>query len=550
MKFGAIPVAEAAGAILAHSLRVGSTTFKKGRLLSVEDATALAGAGYATVTVARIEANDLDENGAAGCIARAAAGPNTAAGTPSTGRCNIFAEVRGLAVIDSARIDRINLIDEAVTVATVPSFAQVERGDLVATVKIITFAVPDAIVERGRSIAAGDGEGAIVRVAAYRPADVGLVQTRLPGTKESVLDKTVEVTRGRLAALGATLARQLRCDHGEEPVAAALGELRDAGCDVALVLGASAIVDRRDVVPSAILRAGGTIEHFGMPVDPGNLMLLATLGPMRVLGLPGSARSIRLHGFDWVLQRIVAGIEVTGGDLMRMGVGGLLKEIPGRPQPRVAAAPRSPAVESRPRRRIGALILGAGQSRRMGAVNKLLADIDGLPMVARVADAVRASQASTVVVVTGHDPERVRAALSGRDVRFVHNPAYAEGLSTSLAAGLAAFGADVDGVLVCLGDMPDVTAAHIDRLIAAFDPAAGRAICVPTFKGKRGNPVLWDRRFFQEMASVSGDVGARHLIGDHESAVHEVAMPDSGVLRDLDTPEALAARKAARDAGA
>jgi molybdenum cofactor cytidylyltransferase len=99
----------------------------------------------------------------------------------------------------------------------------------------------------------------------------------------------------------------------------------------------------------------------------------------------------------------------------------------------------------------------------------------------------------------------------------------------------------VDGAIVCLGDMPAVSAGSIDRLIAAYDPVEGRSICVPTYNGKRGNPVLWDRRYFAEMAGIAGDVGARHLIGAHDEAVCEVAMGDSGVLIDLDTPEALAA---------
>lgn len=545
MKFGVIPVAEAAGALLAHSLKVGKTVFKKGRRLSPDDVGALADAGYDSIIAARLEADDLDENEAAGRIAEAAAGAGTATGRPSTGRCNLFADTRGLAVVDAALIDRLNAVNEAVTIATVPPFTALEPGDLIATVKIITFAVDRPLVERCRAIAA---EGArAVRVAAFRPCDVGLVQTRLPGVKESVLDKTVEVTRARLTAVGVTLAHEIRCTHDEDMLGKALAELRDRGCAIALVLGASAIVDRRDVVPAAIVRGGGAIEHFGMPVDPGNLMLLARLGPMRVLGLPGSARSPRLHGFDWVLQRLVAGVEVTGEDLTRMGVGGLLKEIPSRPAPREVVAPRA-AAPRRPVPRVGALILAAGRSQRMGALNKLLADIDGVPMVVRVADAVRASRADPVVVVTGHEPDRIAAALAGRGLRLVHNPGYAEGLSTSLRVGLAALGEEVDGALVCLGDMPDVTAAHLDLLIAAFDPAGGHAVCVPTFNGKRGNPVLWHRRFFREISTVSGDVGARHLIGDHEDMVQEVAMPDNGVLTDLDTPAALAAHEAARKA--
>ena len=167
-------------------------------------------------------------------------------------------------------------------------------------------------------------------------------------------------------------------------------------------------------------------------------------------------------------------------------------------------------------------------------------------MTAHVVDAAIASSASPVVVVTGHEPALLEEALADRDVRFIHNPDFADGLSTSLRAGLTLLDADIDGAVVCLGDMPSVSADHINRLIAAFDPAAGHAIIVPTFNGKRGNPVLWHRRFFAQMSDVSGDVGARHLIGDNEGSLLEVAMDDDAILADLDTPAALAAHKAAR----
>ena len=143
--------------------------------------------------------------------------------------------------------------------------------------------------------------------------------------------------------------------------------------------------------------------------------------------------------------------------------------------------------------------------------------------------------------MTGHQEAEIRAALAGMDLAFVHNPDYAEGLSTSLAAGLAALPPGIDGAVVCLGDMPRVTAALIDRLIDAFDPPAGRAICLPTHLGKRGNPVLWAARFFAEIQAVEGDVGARHLIGEHAVLVHEVECDDDGVLIDVDTPDALTA---------
>ena len=191
--------------------------------------------------------------------------------------------------------------------------------------------------------------------------------------------------------------------------------------------------------------------------------------------------------------------------------------------------------------RIATIVLAAGQSRRAGTTNKLLVEIEGVPMIAHVLQAVRAAEIDPVIVVLGHQPDRVRAAIADYDVTLVENPDYVEGLSTSLTRGLSVLPKEVDGVVVCLGDMPDVTTAHIERLIEAFAPDKGRDICVPTFNGKRGNPVLWARRYIDEMAHTAGDVGARHLIGEYADTVSEVVMPDGGVLLDLDTPEAIAA---------
>ena len=189
-------------------------------------------------------------------------------------------------------------------------------------------------------------------------------------------------------------------------------------------------------------------------------------------------------------------------------------------------------------------MLGAGRSTRMGGPNKLLAEIGGQPLVRIVAEAALASRARPVIVVTGHQRERSRRRLPACRSRFAHNPDFAEGLSTSLKAGIAAVPADVDGAIVCLGDMPQVDAGLIDRLIGAFDPEKGALVVVPTIDGKRGNPVVWSRRFFAELMTVEGDVGARHLIGRYPEAVAEVPLTGNAALTDVDTPEALAAVKA------
>jgi len=541
MKFGEVPIDEAEGAILAHSLKLGTTVLKKGRVLSRADLDAIAAAGLAHIVVARLEPGDLREDEAAGRIAAAAAGPNITVANAFTGRANLFAEARGLLVFDRDRLDHLNLVDEAVTLGTLPPFAVVEPRQMVATVKIIPFAVPETAVTRAADFAAA-GEP-LLRVAAFVPRDVALIQTRLPGLKESILDKTRAVTEQRLAALGCRLVSEERCDHTAADLAPHIAAAVKSDADLVFVHGASVIVDRRDVIPEAVVAAGGQIEHFGMPVDPGNMLLMCHIGETPVLGLPGCARSPKVNGFDWVLERLVVGLPVGREEIMKMGAGGLLAEIPSRPLPRAEASPApatKPEKKVPPGPRIAALLLAAGQSSRMGS-NKLLAEIDGRPMVARVAQRLLSSHARPIVAVLGNEADRVDAALGKLPVERVRNPAFAEGLSSSLKAGLAALPADVDGVIVCLGDMPLVAGRDLDRLIAAFNPLEGRAIIVPTRRGKRGNPVLWAKRFIPEMAELAGDVGAKHLIGEHAELVCEVEMDSDGVLVDIDTPDALAA---------
>ncbi|MDZ7713238.1 MAG: NTP transferase domain-containing protein [Rhodovibrio sp.] len=248
-----------------------------------------------------------------------------------------------------------------------------------------------------------------------------------------------------------------------------------------------------------------------MPVDPGQLLVLAEMDGVPVLALPGSARSPRVGGNDWVLWRLMAGLEVTREDIMRMGAGGLLKEIPTRPLPRAAAAPERPPQAGAPPR-IAALVLAAGQSSRMGARNKLLEEVDGQPLLLHAVDAADGARARPVVVVTGHAQADVSALLQDREVETVHNPAYASGMASSLRAGLSALPGDVDGVVVLLGDMPGVNADTIDRLIDAFDPDRGPRSSPRARGGRRGNPVLLARRFFPEIREIEGDQGAKPIL--------------------------------------
>jgi molybdenum cofactor cytidylyltransferase len=241
-------------------------------------------------------------------------------------------------------------------------------------------------------------------------------------------------------------------------------------------------------------------------------------------------------------MRLLAGLEVPREAITGMGVGGLLMEIVTRPQPR--DEPVATGAQS-----IAALVLAAGRSTRMGGPNKLVAEIGGKPLVRIAAEQALASRAKPVIVVTGHQRERVEAALAGLPVRLVHNPDFADGLATSVKAGIAAVPAAADGALICLGDMPQVDAALINRLIAAFAPEQGALAVIPTINGQRGNPVLWSRRFFPDLMAIEGDTGARLLIGRYGEAVIEVPVTGAAALTDIDTQEALAGIKAELERG-
>ena len=534
MKFGPVAPGNAKGGIVFHSIRQGGLVLKKGSVVGDADIAALKAAGIKALTVARLEPSDVAEDIAAAELAAEIAGEGVHVDRAFTGRANLFAETAGVVVVDRAGVDRFNEVDADITLATLDAFARVVAGKMIATVKIIPFAVNAGA--RDKALAVARAASPLVRVAPYRIRKVGVISTVLPGLADKVIDKTLRVTQERLAPAGAKIVAERRVVHESAPLAGALSDVLDAGAELVIVFGASAIADRRDVIPAAVEVAAGAIEHFGMPVDPGNLMLVASVRGRPVLGAPGCARSPRENGFDWVLERLLCGLPVTRRDITAMGVGGLLMEIVTRPQPR--------AVEVKPGRRIAAIVLAAGCSTRMGGPNKLLAEIGGRPLARIAAEEALASQAWPVIVVTGHQRERVEAALNGLDVRLAYNPDFANGLSSSLKAGIASVPSDVDGAIVCLGDMPQVSAPLIDRLLAAFDPEKGALVVVPTIDGKRGNPVVWSRRFFPELSALDGDTGARHLVTSYPEAVAELPLTGNAALVDVDTPDALKAVKA------
>ena len=335
MRFGPVPLDQAEGAILAHSLHAGEVRLRKGQILDARALAHLAGAGLREVVVARPDPGDIPEDAAAARLAAALVPDEGAArlsrAAPFTGRANLHATAAGLALIDRAAVDALNAVDPAITLATLPPFARVAPGLLVATAKIIPYAVPEPALATACARAAG-----AVRVAPFALRDAGLAVTRVPGQPPRLNEKGTAAVAARLAGLGMQLAAVEETAHDTVPLAEALRTLPG---DILLILTGSATADVADTGPAALVAAGGRITRFGLPVDPGNLLFLGDLHDRPVIGLPGSARSPVPHGADWVLERIACRLPVTPADMAGMGVGGLLKEIPARPHPRERRRP-------------------------------------------------------------------------------------------------------------------------------------------------------------------------------------------------------------------
>lgn len=523
MKFGPVDLLNAKGAILAHSLRLGDLRLRKGDALTSVDIAALAEAGVAQVTVAILEPDDLGENDAAAQIGAAGVIAGIEVTKAFAGRVNLIAQNTGVLVLDTKAVDAVNAIDPAITLATLPQYTRVDQGQMLATLKIIPYGVDRGLVEQAARKLAG-----AIQLNAVQKRQVSLVLSEVSGMKKSLLEKGRKAIEARLARLGVTLFESHIVAHQVSEIAEAI---KAAKGELVLVLGGSATSDIHDVAPEAVRRAGGHIERFGIPVDPGNLLFIGKQNGRDVLGLPGCARALALNGADWVLERLICGVAVDSAMLAGMGVGGLLKEIPTRPQPR--------KVYARPeQKKVAVILLASGQSSRMRGRDKLLEMVGGQTMVRHAAQMATKSKASQVYAILPPNSDARRGQLEGLDVNILTAPDFAEGMGASLRNAMSQIGGGYNAVIVTLADMPEVTSAHFNALIDAYDPAKQRDICRAYAGDTPGHPVLFGQRFFESLAGASGDSGGRDILRGSSEYVFKVKTSGRGAVLDLDTPEA------------
>ena len=540
MKFGPCALSDCLDAILVYAVDLPDGRIAKGTCLTSDHLSRLRANGIDDIIVARLEDGDLGEDAAADMIAKAMMPANVRLSVAATGRVNIHATKRGLLRVDRLRLRDINMVDEGITLSTVQHNQLVEAGDLIATLKIIPYSVAETAVATVIGLGAGEP---VISFHALRPRSFGLIQTRIPGMADKILKATEQTAKQRLNQLGCTLVDSRVVAHEAAAIDQAITASRANGPAVMLIAGGSAIADRRDEVPMGVIAAGGRIDHFGLPVDPGNLLMLSHIDEMPVIGMPGCARSIKMNGFDWILHLLLADLRIDAAEIADMAAGGLLMEIVSRPLPRRMVGRRQISNAT-----IGGVILAAGQSRRMGAQNKLLAEIDGVPIIRRTAQAMLDGGLNDLVIVTGHEHRLVAAALDDLPVTCIYNDDYQSGQASSVACGVRHHqNGSHAAVLIALGDMPLVRPELIAALLRDHSslPDATDRITLPVFDGRRGNPVIWGRGFFDELVALTGDAGGRIIFAENKNAVNILGWPDDSIHLDIDTPEALAPLKKA-----
>jgi molybdenum cofactor cytidylyltransferase len=524
MNFGLIDIADAHGAVLAHSLQVGKLRFSKGLVLNADDVKNLRDAGVLQVTIAKLDVDEIDENVAAQQIGATLGGQGIHITDPVAGRVNLVASCAGVCQLQPDIINKMNRIDEALTIATLADFSRVSIGTLLATIKVIPYGAKQKSVQNVNACVTPD----TIQVHGFIPQTVDLILTKTDGFKPSLLPKGAKAISDRIAPLGLSIQNRTDVSHEPKDVARAIEQSK---ADIVLILGASATSDRRDVIPAGISMAGGQVSRFGMPVDPGNLLVIGKRKDMHIVGLPGCARAPNLNGVDWVLERLAAGMHVGYDDIADMGVGGLLKEIPQRIHPRSKTRSNDgPSV---------GVLLAAGASSRMLGDDKLLREIDGQSLLRRSALSMLESDLAHVYVAIQAGSDAHRNTLDGLPVKIVEVTDAVQGMSASIRTAMAAIPTDTRVIVLGLADMPDITADHYNTLLAAHDPKQDNLIVRPiTPMGQRGNPVLFDIRFKENLLSITGDQGARDIVKSVPEFVHEVTMSDEAVACDLDTPKA------------
>ena len=531
MKIKNLAPQDSIGVVLAQTYNLPGKIISKGTFVTNEVVGYFKTGNVKTILCAVPEEGDIHEDEAAEAISSAIDKNHIYADKASTGRVNFKSQSLCLVRYDRDFIKELNLVDESIAFSIVEHNQLLAEGDLIATLKIIPFFMQKKYVDRVIKILAKDE---LFKIHSLKKKEVILIQTCFEWQKKSIFTATSNVTKARLEALGCSLKKEKLINHDYDTLRAIIRSSVKNEPEILLVSGATAITDRSDYIPKAILSEGGEIIQYGLAVDPGNLLLIGKVGNTTVIGMPGCARSPKLNGFDWVLQLLMADIPINREELADMGAGGLLMEIASRPLPRALAK----TVSKREKKVMG-VILAAGNSTRMGNDNKLLKSIGDAPLIRNTAIEMLKSDLDSCSIVLGYQSDKVADVIKDLNVNLILNPLWKEGQASSLRAAINTLDSTYSDLLIMLGDLPGIKSSHINSIIEEHLLTDNRKskITIPSFKGQKGNPVIWGRSFFHDLSNLEGDVGGRALFSEHPAAINILEMDDPWVVEDADTPE-------------
>ena len=531
MKILGLDPEESLGSVIAQTYNLPGKTISKGTFVTSEIVDYFKEFDVQTILCAVPANGDIHEDEAAEAISNAIDKNQIYVEKASTGRVNFKSQSLCLVRYERALIREVNLVDESIAFSIVEHNQLLAKNDLIATLKIIPFFTQKKYVDQVISILA---KNELFKTHSLNKKKVSLIQTSFEWQKKSMFKATSNVTRNRLEALDCSLNEEKLICHDYKALCSEIRSSTGSGIDILLISGASAITDRSDYIPKAILSEGGEIIQYGLAVDPGNLLLIGKVGNTTVIGMPGCARSPKLNGFDWVLQLLMADIPISREELAEMGAGGLLMEIASRPLPRALAK----SVSKREKKVMG-VILAAGNSTRMGKDYKLLRNIGDAPLIRNTAIEMLKSDLDSCSIVLGYQSDKVADVIKDLNVNLILNPLWKEGQASSLRAAINTLDSTYSDLLIMLGDLPGIKSIHINSIIEEHLLTDNRKskITIPSFKGQKGNPVIWGRSFIDDLSNLEGDVGGRTLFSEHPAAINILEMDDPWVVKDIDTPE-------------
>lgn len=529
MKFGEFPLYDALGVELSHAIKCAGKVFPAGHIITADDVRLLRQAEIKTVVGTFFSSDDLRPDIVCDILLKDIVGDHLRYTLPKNGCSEIYADADGVFISQPERLLRFNSHDESLILSSLLPFTPVYKNQLIASLRLLGPAFNADMIND--AVAKIMGQGSLLRIAAYAFCKIAFVRTVMHGEE---ISESEEQTRSRYAVFGFDISRYVVCPHDRSAVSNEIEKAEKDGLDAVFIESSAPPLNRKDVIPCSVKEAGADIDRLGWCVDPGVSALIAHKNDTKIIAF--AAGDFSSPSIDRLVRYIATKSLPRPDEFPLLATGTLsLERLIKFLDP--ADERKTVAVGSlEERSKIAVVVLAAGASKRMIGSNKLLENVQGVPMVERAVRSALSSKADFVAVVTGYDAKFIEKRLVDYDVKIVRNPDYSSGVLSSIRLGLSVLPPDVIAAVVLPADMPGFTEEYINKLIDLFDPkAAKKAVCLPSFKGVRHNPVLWPRELFKSVKIIPEDAHWMPALVEHSDYISELKLDDDLPLTDVNT---------------